>query len=562
MPGEAEVPPGPHRDLLFALHREYTAAGPPGLRTIKLGIERDDSCPAVLSHQTVGSVLNGKALPSPLQVRALGTWLAKQGRIGEGGDDAIKAYVDELLSMRQAAEEGRLSTAVATVRDAPALSDAALLAETQPIAETIFAERATLACMLQSMDAIADVVEVVKTQDFFLPEHQAMYTAMLDLYGQRVRVTVASLTRELGEPHGWLDQRGGENYLSELASSVSDPRNAESYADTVRELAILRRVLATGEQIANWARAAGQTGDRNIDGLTDQVEEAVFALIESFNDGNGDQRPLESALDEIEAAGGDRLLGLPSGFHTLDAATRGFRQGEFILLAAGASTGKSTLALDFARCCSVKHDMTSAFFSLQMTRDEMTMRMLSAESGTPMNRMQSGEMTDDDWQKVAQKVADVDAASIHIIDKIDVTVEGIRSTCRRIRQRHGLHLVIIDTVELVRPIAGQEKDLSGVAHELRAMARELRIPVIAVSQLGRRREHIEHLPPRIREVNYDLEEAADMVMLLHRFDNESSRMGEASLAIAKWRHAPPVEISLAYQGNYSRFIDMADSRPF
>ncbi len=272
-------------------------------------------------------------------------------------------------------------------------------------------------------------------------------------------------------------------------------------------------------------------------------------------------------MEEIEAAGhrGEGMVGVPTGFAELDRLTNGLHPGQMIVLAARPAIGKSTLALDIARSASIKHGLTSVIFSLEMSRNEITMRMLSAEARVPLQNMRKGQMRDEDWQKLAATMGKISSAPLFIDDSPNMSLMEIRAKCRRLKQRHDLKLVIIDYLQLMssgKRVESRQQEVSEFSRALKLLAKELEVPVIAISQLNRGAEQRTDKKPMLSDLRESgaIEQDADVVILLHRedaYERESPRAGEADLIVAKHRNGPTDTIVVAFQGQYARFVDMA-----
>ena len=276
---------------------------------------------------------------------------------------------------------------------------------------------------------------------------------------------------------------------------------------------------------------------------------------------------MDGALTEIEAISnrGGNMVGVPTGFADLDSLTNGLHAGQLIILAARPALGKSTLALDIARTASIKHSLTSVIFSLEMSRNEIIMRLLSAEAQVALHHMRAGSMSDNDWTKLATKMGSVSEAPLFIDDSPNLTMMEIRAKCRRLKQRHDLRLVVVDYMQLMtsgKRVESRQQEVSEFSRSLKLLAKELQVPVIAVSQLNRGPEQRTDKRPMLSDLRESgsLEQDADMVILLHRddaYERESPRAGEADFIVAKHRNGPTSTITVAFQGHYSRFVDMA-----
>ncbi len=430
--------------------------------------------------------------------------------------------------------------------------------------QDIGAEQSVLGSMLLSKDAIADAIESVRAGDFYRPAHEAVYDAVTDLYGRGEPADPVTVAAEL-QRRGELTRVGGAPYLHTLTAGVPIAANAGYYAEIVREKAILRRLVEAGTKIVQ----IGYAGEGQVDDVVDQAQAEVYAVTEKR--ASEDYAPLsdimEGALDEIEAIsnrdGG--MVGVPTGFADLDELTNGLHPGQMVVVAARPAMGKSTLGLDFCRSASIHHNMTSAIFSLEMTRNEITMRLLSAEARIPLNHMRNGNMTDDDWARLARKMGEVSQAPLFIDDSPNMTMMEIRAKARRLKQRHDLKLIVIDYLQLMssgKKVESRQLEVSEFSRQIKLLAKELELPVVALSQLNRGPEQRSDKRPMMSDLRESgsIEQDADLVVLLHRedaYERESERLGEADLIVAKHRNGQTKDVTVSFQGHYSRFVDMA-----
>jgi replicative DNA helicase len=348
---------------------------------------------------------------------------------------------------------------------------------------------------------------------------------------------------------------------------VPTAANAGYYARIVREQAILRRLVEAGTRIVHM----GYTGTGDVDDMVDRAQAEVYEVTDRRS--SEDYLPLSSimgdALSEIEAISNrsGEMVGVPTGFADLDSLTNGLHGGQMIIVAARPSLGKSTLGVDFCRSASIKHGLTSVIFSLEMSRSEIVMRLLSAEAQVPLHHMRSGNMTDADWNKLAAKMGVVSDAPLFIDDSPNMTLMEIRAKCRRLKQRHDLRLVVVDYLQLMssgKRVESRQQEVSEFSRSLKLLAKELDVPVVAISQLNRGPEQRTDKRPMLSDLRESgsLEQDADMVVLLHRedaYERESPRAGEADFIVAKHRNGPTATVTVAFQGHYSRFVDMAQT---
>ena len=418
--------------------------------------------------------------------------------------------------------------------------------------------------MMLSKDAIADVFEKIREGDFYRPAHQAIYSTVLDLYGRGEPADAVTVAADLTRT-GDIGRIGGAPYLHTLVAMVPTAANAGYYARIVREQAILRRLVEAGTRIVSMGY--GATGD--VDDLVDRAQAEVYEVTERRT--SEDYAPLGEimgdALSEIEAIAnrGGEMVGVPTGFAELDKLTNGLHPGQMVILAARPAIGKSTMGLDLARAASIKNGLASVIFSLEMSRNEIVMRLLSAEAQVPLHHMRAGTMSDADWTKLASKMGVVSDAPLFIDDSPNMTLMEIRAKCRRLKQRHDLRLVIVDYMQLMtsgKKVESRQQEVSEFSRSLKLLAKELGVPVVAISQLNRGPEQRTDKKPMLSDLRESgsLEQDADMVILLHRedfYEKESPRAGEADFIVAKHRNGPTQTVTVAFQGHYSRFVDMA-----
>ena len=426
------------------------------------------------------------------------------------------------------------------------------------------AEQSVLGGMLLSKDAIADVVERIKAADFYQPAHELIFDTIMEVYGRGEPADAVTIAAALSRS-GDLGRVGGASYLHTLVASVPTAANAGYYAEIVREKAVLRRLVEAGTRIAQL----GYNAQGDVDSIVDRAQAEVYDVTSDRT--SEDYRILNDimhdAMQEIESIAnrGGAMVGVPTGFSDLDALTNGLHAGQMIVIAARPAVGKSTVGLDFARSASIKHRLTSAIFSLEMSRTEIVMRLLSAEAAIPLQHMRSGNMGEADWQKMAKHMSRVAEAPLFIDDSPNLTMMEIRAKCRRLKQRHDLRLVIIDYLQLMtsgRKVESRQQEVSEFSRSMKLLAKELDVPVIAISQLNRGPEQRTDKRPMVSDLRESgsIEQDADIVMLLHRedmYEPESPRAGEADFIIAKHRNGPTSTIPVAFQGHYSRFVDLA-----
>jgi replicative DNA helicase len=425
------------------------------------------------------------------------------------------------------------------------------------------AEQCVLGGMLLSKDAISDVIDVIKATDHYRPAHQIVHETILDLYGKGEPADAITVAAELTK-RGDIAKVGGAPYLHTLIASVPTAANAGYYARIVRERAILRRLVEVGTRIVQL----GYAGDADADELVDRAQAEVFGV--THRRVSDDYLPLDDvlreALVEIEAIENrSTMTGVPTGFADLDHLTNGLHAGQMIVIAARPALGKSTMALDLARAASIKHGLTSVIFSLEMSRNEITMRLLSAEAKVSLQAMRTGKLSQDDWSRLARRMGEISQAPMFIDDSPNMSMMEIRAKCRRLKQQHDLRLVIVDYLQLMtspRRVENRQQEVSELSRSLKLLAKELNVPVVAVAQLNRSAEQRGDKRPMLSDLRESgaIEQDADVVILLHRedaYEPESPRAGEADFIVAKHRNGPTTTVTVTFQGHYSRFADMA-----
>lgn len=365
------------------------------------------------------------------------------------------------------------------------------------------AEQSVLGGMMLSKDAIADVVEVIGGgADFYKPAHESIYEAIIHLYGHGEPADAITVADEMTK-RGELNRVGGAAYLHSLIASVPTAANAGFYAEIVAERAMLRRLVEAGTKIVQ----IGYSGDGEAEDLVNRAQAEIYGV--SGNNTKEDyvvlSEAMNSTVDEIEAngsrAGG--IHGVPTGFIEFDELTAGLQAGQMIVIAARPAMGKSTFALDIARSAAIKHNMTTVFFSLEMGRNEIAMKILSAEAGINLSDLRKGKLDDDQWAKIATAMGKMDSAPLFIDDSPNMTLMEIRAKARRLKQKNNLKLIVLDYLQLMssgKKVESRQQEVSEFSRALKLMAKELEVPVIALSQLNRGSEQRTDKKPQISDL--------------------------------------------------------------
>jgi replicative DNA helicase len=431
------------------------------------------------------------------------------------------------------------------------------------------AERCVLGGCQLSKEAIGEVIQLIRARDFYRPAHETIFLAIVDMYGKGEPVDPVTLAEAL-QKSGDLAKVGGASYLHELVQAVPTAANAPFYAEIVAETAVTRRLIEAGTRIV-------QSGYQRQGDAADLVEEAsreVFAVAQQRPDESllPAQHGLDTTLDRIEAAGKRKkgeLTGVPTGFADLDSLTQGLQDGQLIIVAGRPAMGKSTVALDFARAASIKHHRPTAIFSLEMSREDLHHRLLSAQGAVPLHHLRSGDLDEKEWTRLGKAQQQIADAPLYLDDSPELTAMTIRAKARRLKERGELDLVVVDYTQLVQYGGGRrpesrQQEVSDISRSFKLMAKELGVPVVALSQLNRGPEQRTDKRPMVSDLRESgsLEQDADMVILLHRedaYEKEHPRAGEADLIVGKHRNGPTATITVAFQGHYSRFVDMAQT---
>lgn len=430
------------------------------------------------------------------------------------------------------------------------------------------AEQSVLGAMLLTKNAIGDVTEIIRSAgDFYLAHHQTIYAAIVDMYGRGDAVDPITLGAELHRT-GDLARVGGPAYLHHLVQQVPTVAHAGYYAEIVRDKAEFRSIGAAGVAITELGFSAKGDVDQAKDAAAAALDGALTAREESSGAFIGDT--LAEYLDGLEARRrGGQIRGVPTGLRDLDKLTDGLHPGQMIIIAARPAMGKSTLALDIGRTCGIEHQRPVMFFSLEMSREELTDRIISAEAKVGLHHVRSGNLTDEAWSRVARALPRINTAPLFIEDTAGQTLASIKAKCRRQQQRNGLDLVIIDYLQLLhtgtsRRHENRQQEVSELSRGIKLLAKELNVPVVVLAQLNRGPEMRHDKRPILSDLRESgsLEQDADIVILVHRedaYERESPRAGEADLIVAKHRNGPLHTVTVASQLHYSRFVDMAET---
>lgn len=436
--------------------------------------------------------------------------------------------------------------------------------------QNIEAEQAVLGAMLIDKEAIAKASEILTSSDFYREAHRVIFNAMLELYNKNEAVDMVTVT-EILKRDNKLEDIGGLAYITSLANVVLTAANVKYHADIVAEKSVLRQLVRVSTEIA----AMGYEANEDVGTLLDTAESRILEI--SNRKKKADFTPINDVLMEsvqnieklINNKGG--LTGLPSGFADLDKLTSGLHPSDFIILAARPSMGKTALALNIVQNVALRahkkiggEPRSVAFFSLEMSKEQLVNRMLCAEAGIDSQRLRVGEIGDKDWDALWGACDLMSKAKIYIDDTAGITVMDMRSRARRLKAEHGLDLIVVDYLQLMqgsgkRNNSGdRQQEVSEISRSLKALARELDVPVLALSQLSRSVEARQVKRPMLSDLRESgsLEQDADIVAFLYREDyyNPETENKHTELIIAKHRNGPVDTVNLFFHKQFTKFV--------
>jgi replicative DNA helicase len=460
----------------------------------------------------------------------------------------------------------RDSNAGSGMVDSGPVAQVAQLSSAAPVPpQNLDAEESVLGAMMLSPGAIGAVSEILDASDFYRESHAKIYRSALALYARGEPVDAITLVDEL-EEKGDLEDAGGRTRVHELAALVPAAANAAHYARIVREMATLRGLIRTGQEIAllGWERP-GET-----DQLVDRAEQILFDLSQdrvTTEFAHIDQLLKESfeRITQLYEAGAD-VTGTPTGFKELDRLTSGFQPGNLVILAARPSMGKSALGLCMAANLAVRENVPIGIFTLEMSKSEVTQRLMCSEAKVESQRLRTGKLAADDWPRLTAACDKLAKAPIYVDDTGSINLMEIRSKARRLKaQEPNLGLIVIDYLQLMTSGGTPEnrvQEVSQISRSLKVLARDLDVPIIAMSQLSRAVEQRHDKRPILSDLRESgsIEQDADLVMFIYRdeyYNDESDQQGIAEVNVAKHRNGPTDSIKLSFLKRYAKFSDLA-----
>ncbi|HSM02628.1 MAG TPA: replicative DNA helicase [Acidimicrobiia bacterium] len=428
----------------------------------------------------------------------------------------------------------------------------------------IEAEESVLGAVMLSADAANVALETLRSEDFYKPAHQTIWEAITALFDGNQPIDPITVADWLRRKES-LERVGGVSAITRLMESVPSTSNVDYYADIVDETSIRRRLLRAGGEVGTLALK----GDLPIENALDSAEAEVFAVAERrVGEGLEPVGPmLKTALERIEALGdaGGAVTGIPTGFHDLDGILAGLHPANLIVVAARPGMGKSTLAINIAANIA-DHKRPVALFTLEMSREEVVHRLLASLAGVDASKIKTGQLDVDRWRKLSQASSKLYEMPFYVDDSHDLTVTSIRAKCRRLKRKGGLELVVVDYLQLMqgpRAAENRQQEIADISRSLKNLARELQVPVIAVSQLNRQLESRENKRPRLGDLRESgaIEQDADVVLFIYRDDyydqGNPETAGIAEVEIAKHRAGARDTIRLAFAAEFNRFANLA-----
>jgi len=434
--------------------------------------------------------------------------------------------------------------------------------------QSIEAEQSVLGSMLVDKEAISIVMEILKPEDFYRPDHREIYEVVIELFDRSQPIDLITVSERL-KLHGKLELIGGLEYLSNIATAVPTTANVRNYSKIVEEKSLLRKLIRASSDIVDL----GFDASEEVSYIIDRAEQGIFDILQKRS--SQGFIPIKDVLvdtfNKLEELYNNKgtITGISTGFVDLDFKTAGLHNTDLILIAARPAMGKTALALNLAQNVAVHSKVPVAVFSLEMSKEQLVNRMLSSEAMVDGSRMKTGQLEDNDWQKVAKALGPLSEAPIFIDDTPGVTITEIRAKCRRLKLEHNLGLVIIDYLQLMQgsksKSENRQQEISEISRSLKMLAKEINVPVITLSQLSRAPEtRTDHRPilSDLRESGA-IEQDADIVMFLYRddyYNPETDKKNIAELIIAKHRNGSTGTVELVWLGQYTKFANLEKFR--
>ena len=426
------------------------------------------------------------------------------------------------------------------------------------------AEQSVLGCMLLDKESVATATDFLNSDDFYADAHKEIFDSMVEIYDRGEPVDLVTVTEQLRQ-RGTLEAVGGVAYLSDLSMAVPSTANIKYYVDIVEEKAILRRLIAACNDIISKSYEARE----EIDLIIDHAEKSIFQITQRNT--VSDFEPIKTVLletyskiEEMSKNQG-KIIGVPTGFHDFDQKTSGLQPSDLILVAARPSMGKTSFVLNIAQYAAIRANVPVDIFSLEMSKDQLVQRMLSAEANVELQKIRTGDLSEEDWIKLVEAAGPLSQAPIYIDDTPGISVMEMRSKARRLKLEKGLGMIIIDYLQLMSGrgrAENRQQEISEISRSLKALARELSVPVVTLSQLSRAPEARTDHRPMLSDLRESgaIEQDADLVAFLYRdeyYNPDTEKKNIAEVIIAKQRNGPTGTVELVWLGQYTKFANYA-----
>ncbi|GIM28956.1 replicative DNA helicase [Clostridium polyendosporum] len=425
--------------------------------------------------------------------------------------------------------------------------------------QSIEAEQSVLGSMIIDRQAIAQAAESLTGEDFYRDAHKVIFSSIVEMFQRDEAVDLVTLLEYLKSTDK-LEKAGGITYVTEISGSVPTTANLNSYIKIVSEKSTLRKLIRSSTEIIEDC----YNNQNEVEKVMDGAEKRIFDIGEKRT--TGDFEPLSAVLErsfeQIERIFNDKgeITGVSSGFRDLDAKTSGFQKGDMVLIAARPSMGKTTFALNIAEHAALRDGKSVVIFSLEMSKEQLAYKLLCSEANVDMLKLRTGNLEDKDWENIARAAGPLAAAKIYIDDTAGVSVMEMRSKCRRLKIEYGIDLILIDYLQLMSGSGGEsrQQEVSEISRSIKALAKEMQCPVVALSQLSRAPEQRADHRPMLSDLRESgsIEQDADLVMFLYRdeyYNKETEEKNVGECIIAKQRNGPVGTVKLAWLGQFSKF---------
>ena len=429
--------------------------------------------------------------------------------------------------------------------------------------QSLEAEQSVIGAMIIDKSAIAKALEKLNEEDFYRDGHKVIFKAIREMFSKDMAVDLVTLLEYL-KSTDMLEKSGGVTYISEVSSNVITTANLEAYIKIVEEKSTLRKLIKSATSIIEES----YNKQDKVEEVLDLAQKKIFDLAEKL--GSNDYEPLANVLErgflEIERLFNNKgsITGVGSGIRDLDAKTSGFQKGDMVLIAARPSMGKTTFSLNIAEHAALREGKSVVIFSLEMSKEQLAYKLLCSEANVDMLKLRTGNLDDDDWERIARATGPLSKARIYIDDTAGLSVMEMRSKCRKIKMEHGIDMILIDYLQLMSGSSGSEsrqQEVSEISRSIKALAKEMECPVIALSQLSRAPEQRADHRPMLSDLRESgsIEQDADVVMFLYRdeyYNKETEDKNIGECIIAKQRNGPVGTVKMAWIGAHSKFANL------